>query len=124
MTLLVLVYAGFSLLLIALSVPLIRGWVRPNAWYSFRIPLTLSDPAIWYPANRYAGQLLLVYTLVLLVVTPGLPLVLGMLPRGPATDLYAVSVAAVALVDIIVVLGLSLRYDRKLGEKYGVDDTH
>ena len=81
MTLLILVYAGMSLLMIVLAVPLIQGRVQPNAWYGFRIRLTLDDPDIWYPANRYAGWLLLAYGLVLMVVTLGLPLLLGMPPE-------------------------------------------
>ena len=94
MTLLILLYAGLSVLMIALSVPLIQGRVKPNAWYGFRIPLTLNNPDIWYPANRYAGWSLLAYGLVLLVVTLGLPLLLGTPSTEDTTDLYALSVAA------------------------------
>lgn len=124
MTLLILLYAGLSLLLIALSVPLIQGRVKPNAWYGFRIPLTLNGPDIWYPANRYAGQLLLAYGLVLLVVTLGLPFVLGMPPTEGATDVYALCIAAVALVGIVLVLAFSWHYARKLAQKREADDTH
>jgi hypothetical protein len=60
MRLLILLFAGFNVLLIALSVPMIQGRVKPNPWYGFRIPLTLNNADIWYPANRYAGQLLLI----------------------------------------------------------------
>ena len=46
MMLLLPLFAGLSLLLIGLAVPLIRGRVKPNAWYGFRIPLTLDNPEI------------------------------------------------------------------------------
>jgi uncharacterized membrane protein len=118
MTLLILLYAGLSVLMIGLSVPLIQGRVKPNAWYGFRIPLTLNDPDIWYLANRYAGQLLLAYALVLLVVTLGLPLLLGMPTTEGATDVYALCVAAVALVGIALVFVFSWRNARKLAQDH------
>jgi hypothetical protein len=48
-----------------LSVQLIKGWVKPNTCYGFCIPLTLNNPNIWYPPNRYAGWLLLACGLLL-----------------------------------------------------------
>jgi hypothetical protein len=45
-TLLFLFFVGTSLLMIGLAIPLIRGWIRPNHWYGFRIPLTLNNPDI------------------------------------------------------------------------------
>jgi len=47
-------------LLAALSLPLLRGKVRPNSWYGFRVPSTLGDPAVWYPVNRAMARWLLV----------------------------------------------------------------
>jgi SdpI/YfhL protein family len=29
--------------------------VGPNPWYGFRVAKTLSDPRIWYSANRIVG---------------------------------------------------------------------
>ena len=120
----ILFFAGLSILLMALSIPMIRRRVKPNAWYGFRIPLTLNDPDIWYPANRYAGQLLLAYALVLLVVTFGLPFFLSNLPEESATDVYALSVAVVALAGLVPVVVLSLRYARKLAQNHESDDSH
>lgn len=40
---------------IALAIPLILGKVPPNEWYGFRTPKTLSEPHIWYSANRLMG---------------------------------------------------------------------
>jgi uncharacterized membrane protein len=42
--------------LIGLSIPLVQGKVSPNSTYGFRTSKTLSDPAIWYTANRFAGK--------------------------------------------------------------------
>mgnify|MGYP001551122396 CR=1 FL=1 len=123
MALMIPLYAGLSVLMIGLSVPLIKGWVKPNAWYGFRIPLTLNDPAIWYPANRYAGWLLLAYGLVLLVVAVGLPFLLCLPATEGATDVYALCMAGVALVGIALVFVFSWRYTRKLAQARAADDA-
>lgn len=47
------------LLIGLVALPLLFKWVPPNAWYGFRTALTLSDPVIWYRANRVAGLALL-----------------------------------------------------------------
>ncbi|HJZ80629.1 MAG TPA: SdpI family protein [Pyrinomonadaceae bacterium] len=60
-------YAGMALLLIFLSVPMILEQVPPNRWYGFRTPRTLSDPGVWYPANRIAGQYLTVAAVFILI---------------------------------------------------------
>jgi uncharacterized membrane protein len=36
-------------------VPLALQKIKPNGWYGFRTPKTLSDENIWYEANRVAG---------------------------------------------------------------------
>lgn len=48
------------ILFVAISVPLILHLVPPNGMYGFRTPATRSSPAIWYPANAFAGWTLLV----------------------------------------------------------------
>lgn len=45
-----------GLLFMGLSIPLIRGRIPPNRIYGFRTPKTLSDPQIWYEANRIMGN--------------------------------------------------------------------
>jgi len=46
--------------LVALSVPMMYDKIPPNSFYGFRTPRTLSDPNIWYPANRVAGRNLVI----------------------------------------------------------------
>ena len=43
------------LVMIAVSIPLVMGVVPPNWFYGFRTAKTMSDPQIWYQANRHAG---------------------------------------------------------------------
>jgi hypothetical protein len=48
------------MVLAAVSIPMILRKVPPNPIYGFRTRLTLSKPAIWYPANAFYGRTLLV----------------------------------------------------------------
>jgi uncharacterized membrane protein len=52
----VVIYGLMGVLLIALSVPMMYDKIPPNSFYGFRTPRTLSDPNVWYPANRVAGR--------------------------------------------------------------------
>ncbi len=55
-----LLFALVGLLFVGLSIPLIQQRVPPNRYYGFRTRKTLSDPKIWYEANRISGHDLLV----------------------------------------------------------------
>jgi uncharacterized membrane protein len=50
-------------LTIALSIPMVLGKIPPNRFYGFRTRKTLSNPEVWYRANRLAGIDLIVATL-------------------------------------------------------------
>ena len=60
-----LVYGLVGLLIVGLCVPLMFGKIPPNGYYGFRTPRTLSDPKVWYPANRVAGRNLVVAGLIM-----------------------------------------------------------
>ena len=62
---------------IGMSIPLIRERVPPNGTYGFRTKKTLSDPKIWYAANRASGHDLLVAGAVITASS------VGMLFLGP-----------------------------------------
>ena len=84
------------LMLIAVSIPLVIGVVPPNWIYGFRTAKTMSNPQIWYEANRHAGANLIaagVWTMVLCggivgrfgeKATAVLPLVLLVMVLGSA----------------------------------------
>ncbi|QSQ15719.1 SdpI family protein [Myxococcus landrumensis] len=79
----VIMFGGLGMMYIVLGVPLVLGKVPPNGGYGFRTPKTLSDPRIWYAANRVTGQDLVIAGGVILVLSmtfiflgqrhPGLP---------------------------------------------------
>ncbi len=56
MGLTLLIYGGTGLLVAVLSLPMMYDKIPPNSFYGFRTPRTLSDPNVWYPANRAAGR--------------------------------------------------------------------
>ena len=47
-----------------ISIPMILKMVPPNPIYGFRTPATLSNRALWYQANTFAGWALLIGALV------------------------------------------------------------
>ncbi len=96
-------------LLIGLSIPMIRGRVKPNGWYGFRIPLTLNNPEIWFPVNRFAGWWLLVCAIVLVIAAlwlPGLP--------GMTLDSYSIWIAIIALGGLALVFVSGWIYAHRL----------
>ncbi len=49
-----------SVLILLVSIPLVLGIVPRNRVYGIRTCKTLSDDAIWYPANRFGGWALII----------------------------------------------------------------
>jgi hypothetical protein len=94
-----------GLLLIALSVPLIRGKIGPNAWYGFRVRRTLEDPAVWYKANAYAGKAL---------IWAAIAMIVGGVALYPVPELdepaYAIACTVIVFVALGVSVGLSFRF--------------
>lgn len=76
-TLLVL-YIASNLVLAGISIPLIREKIRPNFYYGFRVRKTLENPKTWYAVNKFAGQRLLIASLVIILMAIGLYLLPGM----------------------------------------------
>ena len=58
--------AAFALcaVLAVIALPLALRWVGPNRFYGFRTRATLSDRALWYSANAFAGWALLLAAIV------------------------------------------------------------
>jgi hypothetical protein len=109
---LIIVFVITGLLLIGVSIPLMQGKVSPNNWYGFRVKLTLENPDIWYPANAYAGKLLLatgVITLVAAVVCAFVP--------GITEDAYAITVIVIMLGSLSIALFFSMRYAKSLANR-------
>src|SRR5438876_7284957 len=88
-------YGIGGVLLIAISLPLIYDKVLPNGFYGFRTPRTMSDPNLWYPANRVAGRNLAIAGVI--VSTTALVVFAihnSMQPRTASLTLLIVSMAS------------------------------
>jgi uncharacterized membrane protein len=70
-------------LTIALSIPMVLGKIPPNRFYGFRTRKTLSNPEVWYRANRLAGIDLIVASLASLLASA---LVIPLLPEQAAVS--------------------------------------
>ena len=63
-------FALVGLLFVGISIPLVLGKVPPNSFYGCRTTKTLSDPKIWYEANRMSGKDFLISGLLTLAPHP------------------------------------------------------
>ncbi len=98
-------YLIVSVVLIVLSVPLMAGWLKPNFFYGYRMPLTLSKPELWFAVNAYAGRLLVVAAVVNGLAALGLYQFAALDAKS-----YAIDCAAVLLICLFITVGLSWRY--------------
>ncbi len=54
-----------------ISIPLIFGKIQPNYLYGFIVKKTLSNKEIWYKANKYNGNDMLIAGLILAIGSLG-----------------------------------------------------
>lgn len=104
----VFVYLGFSVLLVALGVPLAMGKVPPNPLYGFRTPATQADPALWYPVNVRTGGDLIGAGLVLGAIAWMLPRLVPTLSPDAYMGTWTTGIV-LALMLVFVRGGLVLR---------------
>jgi len=109
MTLLIILFILSGVFFTALGVPMLRGWIPPNSFYGFRTPATITDPALWYPANRYAGRRMIEAGIVLALASTALAFAPGL-----SEDEYALAVTTVLLAALAVVVVRSLRYLKRI----------
>ncbi len=90
-----LLYGIGGVLLIAISLPMIYDKIPPNGFYGFRTRRTMSDPNVWYPANRVAGRnLALAGVIVATTALVVFAMQKNLQPRTAALTLLIVSMAA------------------------------
>jgi len=103
-------YMILSVVMIIVALPLILEKVRPNNAYGFRTKKTLSDPGVWYAANRFTGWMLAVSGCVSIA---GLVIV-GNIPGMSDGANYSLVCLGVFLVPLILALVASTVYVTKL----------
>ena len=109
MTTLLILYIAAGLLLVALSIPLLLGKIRPNPVYGFRVPATLNDPDLWYAVNKFAAKRLVAAGLGILAPAIGLYFLPGL-----TVEAYALLCLAVFVLVFGAGLWQSIRYMRSL----------
>ena len=100
-----------GLLVVGLSVPMIKRWVKPNLWYGFRTSKTLADEKVWYEANAYSGRLLFIVGISWVVAAVGLRYVPTI-----GTDLAAYNTVygLIVMIELLAVVALSFWYLQSL----------
>jgi uncharacterized membrane protein len=96
--------------LVVLAVPLAFGMVPPNGLYGFRTPKTLASRDIWYPANRFAGWLMLIAAALTVCFNF---VILSMHPDWPQETIIP-WLAGALIVPMLFVVVASMLYLRKL----------
>jgi uncharacterized membrane protein len=96
-----------SILILLASIPLITGVVPRNRFYGIRTRKTLSDDAIWYPANRFGGRALIISSIISIVVS-------WMMPYDPIYFSTFLIPLAGFIVPLMIGVVLTLWYCRKL----------
>ncbi len=99
---------GGGLLIVLLAIPMILGKVRPNRLYGFRTRKTLSDPEIWFPANRAAGFAMVVAGLAMMIAAGCLMLFWKDIPLD-ALGLIQLALVIVAIGGMTVCSFMALR---------------
>src|SRR5258708_5981283 len=88
------------------SIPLILRMVPPNHLYGFRTPSTLSNRALWYRANVFAGWALLIAAVSSIALNVGVDR--GVLPA-------VASEIIVFVLPLLIAVVASFVYLRKIG---------
>jgi uncharacterized membrane protein len=108
----VVMYLLEGLVLMLVSRPMIQRRIRPNRFYGFRTPKTLSSPDIWYPANEFSGRRLFTagaaITLCSLLLSP-----LNLLGKAGFTA-YTAAMVAIMPISLIGAVIASFRYLKRL----------
>jgi hypothetical protein len=110
-----LINIGVGLLIAVLAIPLILEKIKPNMWYGFKTRKTLSDEKIWYPANKYAGKVMVITGLFIAVVSAVILLLTVIKPDliSWSDDVHLIVILIVSMVPILIMLVVSLLHLRK-----------
>jgi len=102
------VIAGF--MEVILGMPLLLEKIKPNWFYGFRTPKTMSNKEIWYKSNKYLGRDFIIIGIILIVGS----LFLLTPVNGFSIEEIAYIELFLTLIPIIIVLIRGFAYLKKL----------
>jgi SdpI/YfhL protein family len=94
-----------GLVLMAVCLPLILGWIPPNGLNGFRVRKTMQHPEIWYPVNKYGGERLALASLLLALAAVGYTYVPDI-----SVDIYSYAIFATLVVGFSIAMAGTFRY--------------
>ena len=102
------VLAGF--MEVILGMPLLLEKIKPNWFYGFRTPKTMSNKEIWYKSNKYLGRDFIIIGIILIIGS------LFLLLPGISFSLAEIAYIELflTLIPIIIVLIRGFVYLKKL----------
>ena len=102
------VIIGFVITVVC--IPFLFDRIKPNQWYGFRTPKTLSNPEIWYKANKYMAKNMSIAGMVIM----GIFIILPLIKHRFDMMLGIVLFYFIIIIPILVAIIRSLLYLRKL----------
>jgi len=112
--------ASMGILIAGLAIPLILGKIKPNRLYGFRTKKTLSDEKIWYPANKYAGKIMIITGIIISIASLAVYLIFTNInlfigiPEKTIQIMLNIIWLAIIMLPIIIMIIASLLYLKKL----------
>jgi len=91
---------GTGLLLIAICVPLLRGSIRRNRFYGFRLRRSFESEEDWQRINRYGARWMIIWSIILI----GIGIATFFLPLRDSITVLVWTAGPVTIVPLIVTL--------------------
>ncbi|MDH7517714.1 MAG: SdpI family protein [Candidatus Thermoplasmatota archaeon] len=108
--LIILLYILVGLLEIIMGIPLLLEKVKPNWFYGFRLPKTLSNNEVWYKSNKYVGRDFVIMGIIISLIS-----LFMLIARDSLSIILIVYVGAALLIgSVFIVLIRGFIYLKKL----------
>jgi len=102
----IIIFIFVGALEILMGMPLMYGKIKPNWFYGFRLPKTVSNKEIWYEVNKQTGRDFIISGMIIVIVS------LFLMVFNLNFDVVTIATIQVfilmALMAIIIVRGLLL----------------
>jgi uncharacterized membrane protein len=69
LTVIFIVFISVGMVEIILGLPLLFNKIKPNWFYGFRLPSTVSNEKVWYKINQYFGRDMIISGIIIVLLT-------------------------------------------------------